>query len=124
MILVDTSVWIDHFRAAEPQLVSLLNGNEVLTHPCVIGEIALGGLKQRAQIMRHLNNLPTALIATHQEVMTFVDAHALVNTGVGYTDACLLASVALTPGSAIWTRDENLKAQAARCGLAPAVSLT
>ncbi|MES1156417.1 MAG: type II toxin-antitoxin system VapC family toxin [Alphaproteobacteria bacterium] len=124
MILVDTSVWIDHLRAADPQLVGLLTQNQVLTHSFVIGEIALGGIKQRAQVLRHLNNLPAALVATHDEVMHFIDARALTNTGVGYVDACLLASAALTPNAAIWTRDKNLKAQAARCGLAPRVALT
>lgn len=118
MILVDTSVWIDHFRAGDPHLVAALSRNGVLAHPCVIGEIALGSVKQRAQVLRLMNNLPSALIATHDEVMTFIAAQALANTGVGYVDACLLASTALTPGATIWSRDKNIRKCAAACGLA------
>jgi hypothetical protein len=122
MILVDTSVWIDHFRAADPQLNSLLANNDVLAHPCVIGEIALGSVAKRAEVIRLLNNLPAAIIASHQEVMIFVDRHKLANTGVGYVDACLLAAAALTPAAALWSRDKNLRATAARCGVAPKVA--
>ena len=123
MILVDTSVWIDHFRAADRQLVALLSRNDVLVHPYVIGEIALGGLKQRAQILRGLNNLPAATVATHHEVMAYIEFLALANTGVGYIDASLLASAALTPGAALWARDKTLRASAARCSLAPRAPL-
>ncbi len=124
MILVDTSIWIDHFRAAEPQLVALLSQNEVLVHPCVIGEIALGSVKQRAQILRNLNNLPSAVVVTHNEVMMFMEGYDLANTGVGYVDACLLASAALTPHAALWARDKDLRANAARTGLAPRIALS
>jgi predicted nucleic acid-binding protein len=123
MILVDTSVWIDHFRAADAQLAQLLMQNDVLAHPFVIGEIALGALKQRGQILRSLNNLPAVLVATHAEVMTFIDRHTLSNSGVGYVDACLLAATALTPNATLWTRDKVLRAQAMRCALAPRISL-
>lgn len=124
MILVDTSIWIDHFRAAEPQLTALLNNNDVLTHPFVIGEIALGNVKQRAVVLRHLNNLPLASAATHDEIMAMIDRHALANTGIGYVDASLLASTALSPGAALWSRDKNLRACVARCGLSPRIALT
>lgn len=123
MILVDTSVWIDHFRTAEPQLVTLLNRSEVLAHPSVIGEIALGSVAKRADVLRYLNNLPGVVTATHDEIMIFIDRHKLSNTGLGYMDAGLLASVALTPGSALWSRDKNLRAAAARCGVAPKIAL-
>ena len=123
MILVDTSIWIDHFRAADPQLVALLAQNDVLAHPCVIGEIALGSVKQRAQVLRNLNNLPAPIVATHAEIMAFIERRALANTGVGYVDASLLASAALTPGAALWARDKTLRASAARCSLAPRVPL-
>ena len=141
MILVDTSVWIDHFRAADPQLAALLGQNQVLAHPCVIGEVALGSVKQRVQVLRHLNNLPAAIVATHNEVLAFnehqdfvvrrhnevlvfIERHAIANTGVGYVDACLLASTALSPGAELWSRDKNLRASATRCGLAPRIALT
>ena len=123
MILVDTSIWIDHFRTADQKLAALLSQNEVLTHPCVIGELALGSLKQRMQVLRNMNNLPAATIATHREVMAFVDARALANTGVDYVDACLLAATALTPGAALWARDKMLKAHATRCGLGARIAL-
>jgi predicted nucleic acid-binding protein len=122
MILVDTSIWIDHFRAADPQLAALLNQNAVLVHPCVVGEIALESVKQRAQVLRDLNNLPAPSVATHQEVMVFIERHALANTGIGYVDASLLAATALTPGAALWSRDKNLRANAVRCGFAGPIS--
>lgn len=123
MILVDTSVWIDHFRAAEPQLVALLGGNEVLAHPFVIGEIALGSVAKRGEILRYLDHLPAAAVARHEEVMLFVDRHKLANSGVGFVDAHLLASAALTPGAGLWSRDKTLCAAAVRCGVAPKITL-
>lgn len=122
MILVDTSIWIDHFRAADPKLVALLTRNEALSHPFVIGEIALGSVAKRGDVLRYLNNLPAAVGATHDEVMVFIDRHKLANTGVGYVDATLLASTALTPGALLWARDKNLSAAARRCGVAAALS--
>lgn len=124
MILVDTSVWIDHFRSADPQLVALLTRNEVLIHPGVIGEIALGSVAKRGDVLRYLNNLPATASATHAEVMTFIDRHKLANTGLGYVDAHLLASAALTPGAGLWSRDKNLRAAAGRCGVAPKRTLS
>ena len=123
MILVDTSVWIDHFGAAEPQLVSLLTQGQVLTHPCVIGEIALGSIAKRNDVLRYLGNISQAVVASHPEVMTLIDRHKLMNSGAGYVDACLLASAMLTCGAAFWTRDKAVRAVAARCGVAPKPSL-
>ena len=119
MILVDTSIWIDHFRAADPQLVTLLNKGEVLAHPFVIGEVALGSVAKRADVLRLLDNLPKAISASHDEVMIFIARQRLANTGVGYVDAHLLASAALTPSAALWSRDKTLRAAATRCALAP-----
>jgi predicted nucleic acid-binding protein len=118
VILVDASIWIAHFRTAEPQLVALLMRNEVLAHPFVIGEVALGSVARRADVLRHLGNLPAAVSATHVEVMTFIERHRLTNAGLGYVDASLLASTALTSGAALWTRDKDLRAAAVRCGVA------
>lgn len=118
MILVDTSVWIDHFRTADPQLVDLLNRNQVLAHPFVIGEIALGSVARRAEVLRYLHNLPSAVAASTDEVMLFIETRKLANTGLGYVDAGLLAAAALTPGAALWSRDKNLRAAAVRSGLA------
>lgn len=124
MILVDTSIWIDHFRASDPQLVALLTSNQVLAHACVIGEIALGNLKAREKILRDLNNIPRAVPATHDEVMIFIERRALSGPGIGYVDAHLLASAALSPDASLWTRDKTLKAAAARCDLSPRIALT
>ncbi|MFN3465255.1 MAG: type II toxin-antitoxin system VapC family toxin [Terricaulis sp.] len=124
MILVDTSIWIDHFRAADAQLVALLSRNEVITHPFVVGEIALGSVARRADVLRYLNNLQRAIVATHDEVMTFIDRHKLANSGVGYVDVNLLAAAALTPGAALWSRDKTLSAAAKRCGVSPKIALS
>ncbi len=123
MILVDTSVWIDHFRAADPQLVALLTRNEALAHPFVIGEVALGSVAKRVEILRYLNNLPVTGVATHDEVMTFIDRHNLASTGLGYVDVHLLAAAALTHGASLWSRDKTLRGAAARCGVAPKIAL-
>jgi predicted nucleic acid-binding protein len=117
MILVDTSIWIDHLRAADQRLTALLSRNEVLTHPFVIGEIALGSVARRGEVLRYLNNLPAALTATHDEVMIFISRHGLANSGLGYVDATLLASTALTQSAALWARDKKLRAAAVRCGV-------
>lgn len=124
MILVDTAVWIDHFRATDPQLVALLTRNEVLTHPYVVGEIALGSVAKRADVLRYLGNLSSVITATHDETMVFIERQKLANTGLGYVDAGLLASVALTPGAMLWSRDKNLRAAAARVGVAPKITLS
>ncbi len=124
MILVDTSIWIDHFRVSDPQFVALLTRNEVLAHPAVIGEISLGSVAKRADVLRYLRNLPSVVVAAHDEIIIFIETRKLANTGLGYVDAGLLASAALTPGAALWSRDKNLRAAAVRCGLAPKVALS
>lgn len=124
MILVDTSIWIDHLRAADQHLVALLTRNEVLSHDFVIGEIALGSVAKRAEVLRYLGSLPRSIAATHGEAMIFIDRHKLANSGLGYVDAHLLAAAALTPGAVLWARDKNLRAAAMRCGLAPKAPLS
>jgi predicted nucleic acid-binding protein len=119
MILVDSSIWIDHFRAADAQLTALLDSNEVLAHPFVIGELGLGSLAHREEVLRYLNGLPAAIDATHDEVMIFIECHKLASSGLGYVDARLLASAALTPDAALWSRDKGLRVAATRCGVAP-----
>ncbi len=114
MILVDTSVWIDHLRNADPKLIYLLERNMVACHPVVIGEVALGSIKNRETIIRALSDLPSLVIAEHQEVLDFIELHLLSGSGVGFSDVHLLASVMLTPKSKIWTRDKRLDTQASR----------
>jgi len=118
MILADTSVWIDHFRVGEGGLDALLNAGRILMHPFVVGELALGSLRQRDLILGSLASLPTCLVAQNEEVIAFIDMHALFGRGVGYVDASILASVALTPEARLMTRDRRLYACADMLGLA------
>ena len=114
MILVDTSVWIDHLRTGDPELVALLQDGHVLTHPWVTGELALGHLGRRGEILGLLHHLPQATAATDHEVLTLIDNHRLFGLGIGYVDAHLLAATLLTAGARLWTRDRRLAAVAGR----------
>jgi len=120
MILVDTSVWVDHLRRGDAALSRLLDTGSVLTHPFVIGELALGRLRQRGVVLGSLRALPRAETASDPEVLEFVERHALYATGIGYVDAHLLAATRLTPGASLWTRDGRLAAAAERLSLAAA----
>jgi len=112
VILVDTSVWVDHLRSGDRDLSGLLEASRVLGHPFVLGELAMGGLRRRGQVLYELGRLPQANAATDSEVLHFVEAEALHGRGIGYVDAHLLASVRLTPGTLLWTRDQRLRAVA------------
>lgn len=118
MILVDTSVWIGHLREGDPALAGWLNSGRVLTHPFVIGELALGHLRQRETVLGALSDLPLASLATDAEVLRFIGAHDLHGRGVGYIDAHLLAAARLTAGAELWTRDRRLHDVARRLGVA------
>ena len=122
MILVDTSVWIEHFRAASSMLSQLLDNGEVLGHPFVLGELALGNLRQRDDVLRVLRRLPQATSAAHQEVIQLIDREVLFGRGIGYVDAHLLAAARLTAGSRLWTHDRRLQAVAAQLDLAATLS--
>lgn len=113
MILVDTSVWIDHLRNSEPLLVSLLTSNRVFSHPFVRGELALGNLSQRSVILDALDNLPQAPVAFIDEVNLFIETHALYGLGIGLIDVHLLAATHLA-NAKLWTRDKRLLAVAIR----------
>lgn len=117
MILVDTSIWIDHLRAGDKVLVALLDSRRVLIHPFVIGELALGNLRQRQAVLAFLRNLPQADKATDHEALQFIERHALAGLGIGYVDVHLLASTLLTAGSSLWTSDKRLSSIAERLGL-------
>jgi predicted nucleic acid-binding protein len=110
--LVDTSVWVDHLRSGDAQLAGLLERGGVVMHPFVIGEIACGSLTHRSAILELLQELPTAAVAESEEVLGFIERHALHGKGIGYVDAHLLASVALTQGASLWTRDKRLQVAA------------
>jgi hypothetical protein len=117
VILVDTSVWLDHLRHGDSTLVKLLNAGQVLVHPFVIGEIALGSLGQRDLILETLTDMPRAKIATDEEVLALINQSNLYGIGIGYIDAHLLASARLTPGTLLWTHDKRLRAVANQVGL-------
>ena len=118
MILVDTSVWVDHLRASDKALAALLDAGVVLAHPFVIGELALGNLRQREIVLTALSDLPHASVATDVEVLHLIDRHALFGRGIGYIDAHLLAAVQLTAEAELWTMDKRLHDVALQLGLA------
>lgn len=118
MILVDTSVWVAHLRQGGSRLAALLEESKVLIHPFVIGELALGNLKQRNEILGLLNSLPTATVATHDEVLLMIEDRDLAGSGIGWVDSHLLAS-ALLSDAALWTLDHRLTAAAKRLPIAP-----
>ena len=122
MILVDTSVWINHLRLASAILSELLDDGEVLVHPFVLGELALGNLRRRDAFLSDLRDLPRAAVATDEEVISLIDRQTLFGRGIGYVDAHLLAAARLTAGTKLWTRDHRLQAVAAQLGLAAALS--
>ncbi len=117
MVLVDTSVWIDHLRRGSGRLGDLLSTGEVTTHPFVIGELACGNLSNREEILMLLSSLPTVKIATHSEVLHLIEKQRLFGRGLGWIDVHLLAS-ALLSGVALWTADRKLKAVAESLGIA------
>jgi len=117
MILADTSVWVDHLRRGDAKLAELLNAGQVLSHRFVIGELALGNLRNRDVVLEALQNLPEASIATDQEVLHFIARHALSGRGIGYVDVHLLVAAQLSHGASLWTRDKCLHAESIRLGL-------
>lgn len=121
MVLVDTSVWVDHLRANEPGLADLLTRNQVVSHPFVRCELALGNLRQRDVILSALDNLPQAPVAFAEEVNFFIESHALFGVGIGLIDAHLLAATQLMGNAKLWTRDKRLFAAAVRLNLAATV---
>ena len=108
MLLADTSVWVEHFRRGRADLAELLSKGLVLMHPCVVGELACGTLKDRAIILWQLNSLPSAQLATNSEVLHLIEDRRLWGQGLGWVDAQLLAS-ALLSHSRFWTLDKRLE---------------
>lgn len=118
MILVDTSIWIDHFHTVEPRLVDLLAGDEVGCHDLVIEELALGSLRRRAEVLDLLANLYRFPTVQHHEVLHLVDRNTLWGNGLSVIDVRLLASVALVGGARLWTGDKRLMAACRDVGAA------
>lgn len=122
MILVDTSIWIDHLRQSCERLAQLLGVGQVFTHPYVIGELALGSLQNRNAVLGALQNIPQVPVATNNEVLHFIETNTLYGIGIGYIDAHLLAAARLSPGTLLWTRDKRLLDASTRLGLALSVA--
>lgn len=110
MILVDTSIWVDHFRHGHPELKEALERQLVVTHPMVIGELACGNLPKRGETLGLLDQLHRAPVASDGEVRHLIEERGLYGSGLGWVDMHLLASVLLIPGGELWTRDKTLKA--------------
>ncbi len=119
MILADTTIWMDYFRQSglRPQLRNLLNGRQVVMHPFLIAELALGSLHNRLQTLSDLQNLPQVGVAQLTEVRQMIEARALYSKGIGLTDAHLIASCLLCPPTMLWTSDMRLGNVAAALGI-------
>lgn len=115
-MLIDTSVWIDHFRRRDSRLAVLLDQDRVECHPFVVGELACGNLRQRTEILSLLRLLPEVPVADHDEALAFVERHRLQASGLGWIDVHLIASAHLA-GTGFWTTDRRLRAAARRTKL-------
>lgn len=117
MILADTSVWIDHFRSGDKELYQALNRGQIVTHPAIIAELALGSLRERSKTLAMLDLLPQVLVAQISELRLMIEARRLCNLGIGLTDAHLIASVLMNPPMLLWTRDKRLRKVAETLGI-------
>jgi predicted nucleic acid-binding protein len=108
MILADTAVWIAHRRTGDATLQRFLAARQVFGHPLIVGELAVGGLRDRTDFLRAMDDLPRPVIANDDEVRRFIEVHKLFGRGVGYIDLHLLLSVRLTQEALLWTRDKRL----------------
>lgn len=106
-MLVDTSIWVDHFRQTDPGLSALLSRAKVECHPFIIGELACGPLRRRSEVLALLEKLPSLPVGSHGEVLIFVERHGLMGRGIGWIDAHLLVSASLARVP-LWTRDRQL----------------
>ena len=118
MILADTSVWIDNFRSPNPELLRHAQNRQLLMHPLVVGELAMGTLAQREAVILDLSRIVRPHIATNRETMTLIESERLWGIGLGYIDASLLASTLLTESCQLWTRDRRMHEVAERLGVA------
>lgn len=116
MILVDTSVWIDHLHKGDQVMATALEQEQVLMHPFVIGELACGNLRNQGEVLSLLQKLPKPTVASEAEALGFIEGHKLMDRGIGYLDAHLLASAALETAR-LWTRDRRLAAAASALNL-------
>jgi predicted nucleic acid-binding protein len=118
MILADTSVWAEHLRHGDAKLFALLDRNEILMHPFVVGELALGYLRRRETVLADLLEMPTLHVAEPEEVLFLIERQKLIATGLGYVDVHLLAAALSAPECQLWSHDKRLAAAASRMGIA------
>jgi hypothetical protein len=117
MILADTTIWVDHFRSGSAEMRSQLLKNNIVTHPFVVAELALGSLRDRARTLAWLDFLPRAPVAQIGEVRQMIEARSLHSRGIGLTDAHLIASCLIHPSTLLWTSDKRL------CSVAEALNI-
>lgn len=117
MILADTSVWVDHIRRPNLQFVQALRAEQILSHPFVIGELALGGVTSKTAIAKEIKKLFFVPAATDAEVLLIIESYPLAGSGIGYVDAHLIASARLKPGTRLWTLDRKLQKVAESLGI-------
>ena len=116
MVLIDTSVWVEHFRKGEIRLGALLNDSRVSCHPFIVGELACGNFRNRSEILSFLGTLPMAISAEHEEVMRFIEKYHLMGKGLGYIDIHLLAAAVLSD-IPLWTFDGKLDKACSSMGI-------
>ena len=108
MVLVDTSVWVSHLRHGNSRLQKLLDESRVVCHPFIIGELACGNIRNRAEIISLMQSLPMLEVIEHEELLLFIEHNKLMDSGLGFVDAHLLAA-AILAGIPLWTQDKKLK---------------
>jgi len=118
MILADTSIWVDHFRKSNPEMVNRLGQGQIAMHPFIVAELALGSLHDRRNKLEDMEALLEVTVAQLNEVRHMIEAHALYSKGIGLTEAHLIASCLMTPGTQLWTRDDALGKRAKALGIA------
>jgi len=117
LILADTSVWIDHFRSGNKELQTALNQGQIVIHPWIVAELALGSLRDRTRALALLDLLPQVRVAQVSELRLLIEVRNLYNLGIGLTDAHLIAAVFLNPPTLLWTKDKRLRKAAEALGI-------
>jgi predicted nucleic acid-binding protein len=117
VILADASIWIEFFRSRMPTLRRLLENKQIVMHPCIVAELALGSLRDREPTLTKLDSMPMLRLVDLRDVRRMIEARSLWSKGIGLTDAHLLASCLVTPGTQLWTTDTRLGNEAERLGL-------
>jgi predicted nucleic acid-binding protein len=117
LILADTSIWIEHLRSGNKVMRKHLNEGQIVIHPSIVAELALGSLPERTKTLALLDLLPQVRVAQWSEVRRMIEARRLYSLGIGLTDAHLIASVFINPSPLLWTRDKRLRKAAESLGI-------